>query len=95
MPPRGPRLRQAEERNALWRLFVALFCMMQVMMYQAPLYVASRARCARPEQLLLWAAWVLSIPVVLFSAAPMFREAWAGMRQRRIGMDLPVAIGIV
>src|SRR4051794_29808607 len=29
-------LRRAEERKALWRLFVAAFCMMQVMMYQAP-----------------------------------------------------------
>ena len=31
--------------------------------------------------LLLWAAWLLSIPVVLFSAAPMFREAWDGLRR--------------
>ena len=44
--------------------------------------------------LLLWAAWLLSLPVVFYSAAPMFREAWAGVRQRRIGMDLPVSIGI-
>ena len=31
-----------------------------------------------PAHLLLWAAWLLSIPVVLFSAAPFFRGAWAG-----------------
>ena len=33
-------MRRAEERRSLARLFVAVFCMMQVMMYQAPLYVA-------------------------------------------------------
>jgi Cu2+-exporting ATPase len=88
-------MRQAEERKALWRLFVAVFCMMQVMMYQAPLYLADPGTISADlRTLLLWAAWLLSIPVVVFSAAPMFREAWDGLRQRRIGMDLPVSIGI-
>ena len=88
-------MRQAEEKKALWRLFVAVFCMMQVMMYQAPMYFAEPGTMSADlRTLLLWAAWLLSIPVVLFSAAPMFREAWEGLRQRRIGMDLPVSIGI-
>jgi Cu2+-exporting ATPase len=89
-------LRQADERKALWRLFVAVFCMMQVMMYQAPLYVAAPGTLSADlRTLLLWAAWLLSIPVLLFSAAPMFRDAWEAMRRRRIGMDLPVSIGIL
>ncbi len=93
-PARAMRL--AEERKALWRLFVAVFCMMQVMMYQAPLYVASPGSLGPDlRALLLWAAWLLSVPVVIFSAAPMFRDAWAGLRERRISMDLPVSIGIV
>ncbi|MGZ5154928.1 MAG: heavy metal translocating P-type ATPase [Caldimonas sp.] len=88
-------LRQAESRSALWRLFVAVFCMMQVMMYQAPVYFASPGTLTPDlRSLLLWAAWLLSIPVVLFSAAPLFRDAFSGLRRRRIGMDLPVALGI-
>ena len=88
-------LRLAEERGALWRLFVAAFCMMQVMMYQAPLYVAGPGTLTPDlRALLLWAAWLLSIPVVLFSAAPLFREAFAALAQRRIAMDLPVSLGI-
>ena len=89
-------LRQAEARRMLWRLFVAGLCMMQVMMYQAPLYVAAPGTLAPDlRQLLLWAAWLLTIPVIAFSAAPMFRDALASLRQRRIGMDVPVVIGIV
>jgi Cu2+-exporting ATPase len=88
-------MRQRELRSALWRLFVAAFCMMQVMMYQAPLYVAAPGTLDPGlRTLLLWAAWLLSIPVMLFSAAPIFREAWACVRQRRIGMDVPVSLGI-
>jgi len=46
-----------------------------VMMYQAPLYLAEPgAMSADMRTLLLWAAWLLSIPVVVFSAAPMFRK---------------------
>ena len=88
-------LRKAEERTLLWRLFVAVFAMMQVMMYQAPLYVAAPGTLSPDlRTLLLWAAWLISIPVVVFSAAPMFRDAWQGLRRGRIGMDLPVSIGI-
>ncbi|MDP3823124.1 MAG: cation-translocating P-type ATPase [Burkholderiales bacterium] len=88
-------LRQRAWRDALWRLFVAAFCMMQVMMYAAPAYVAAPGTLA-PDllRLLQWASWLLSLPVVLFSAAPIFREAWQGVLQRQVRMDLPVAIGI-
>jgi Cu2+-exporting ATPase len=88
-------LRRAEERGALWRLFVAVFCMMQVMMYQAPIYFAAPGTLTPDlRSLLLWAAWLLSIPVVLFSAAPLFRDALQGLRRSRISMDLPVSLGV-
>lgn len=84
-----------ETRAALWRLFVAAFCMMQVMMLTLPVYVAEPGDIA-PDLLALlrWAAWMLTLPVMLFSAGPFFRGAWQSLRQRRIGMDVPVAIGI-
>lgn len=88
-------LRRREERAALWRLFVAAFCMMQVMMYAAPAYIAA-PDAITPDmlRLLQWAGWLLSIPVLLFSAAPMFRDAWGGLRRGRVRMDLPVVIGL-
>ena len=87
-------LRQ-EARSALWRLFVAGFCMMQVMMLTTPIYLAAPGEIA-PDLLALlrWAAWMLSLPVLLFSAGPFFSGAWRALRQRRIGMDVPVALGI-
>ncbi len=88
-------LREREQRASLWRLFVAAFCMMQVMMYAAPAYVAAPGDVT-PDmlRLLQWASWLLSVPVLLFSAAPIFREAAAGLRRRQVRMDLPVAIGL-
>lgn len=87
--------RRRESRQALWRLFVAGFCMMQVMMLTTPAYLAAPGDIAPDlEALLRWAAWVLSLPVLLFSAGPFFSSAWRSLRQRRIGMDVPVALGI-
>ncbi|MBN8494342.1 MAG: cation-translocating P-type ATPase, partial [Burkholderiales bacterium] len=89
-------LRRAEGRKALWRLFVAAFCMMQVMMLATPSYVAGPGEL-EPDlaKLLNWSSWVLSLPVLLFSAIPFFSGMWHSLRSRRIGMDVPVAIGIL
>lgn len=87
--------RATEARRALWRWLVAGFCMMQVMMYAYPAYIAQPGDMSDDAaQLLRWASWVLTLPVLLFACGPFFRSAWRDLRQRRIGMDLPVALGI-
>ena len=89
-------LRERAWRRSLWQLFVAGFCMMQVMMYAAPAYFAAPGDI-EPSllRLLQWASWVLSIPVLLFSATDLLRGAWRSLRAGRLGMDVPVALGIV
>ena len=69
--------------------------MMQVMMYAVPAYVAAPGEIT-PDiaALLRWASWVLTLPVVLFSCWPFFAAALRDLRHRRIGMDVPVALGI-
>ena len=88
--------RLAETRRALWRLFVAGFCMMQVMMYTTPMYVTAPGEI-EPDllHLLRWACWILSVPVLLFASGPFFANAWRDLRRGRIGMDTPVSIGIL
>lgn len=88
------RLRQ--RRMLLWRLSVAAFCMMQVMMLAWPQYVAGPQEIP-PDiwQLMNWANWVLSLPVMIFSCGPFFSGAWRAARQGRVSMDTPVAIGML
>ena len=80
-------------RKQLWRWAVAGFCMMQVMMYALPPYVSTDIT---PEMLSLlrWAAWVLTLPVMFFSADVFTAAAWRDLKRGDISMDLPVAIGI-
>ena len=79
----------------LWRWAVAGFCMMQVMMYALPPYFAGPEGIT-PDMLSLlrWASWVLTLPVMFFSADVFTSAAWRDMRQGHISMDLPVALGL-
>jgi len=87
--------RQHAQRLMLWRWLVAGFCMMQVMMYAVPAYMAQPGEITDDiAALLRWASWTLTLPVVLFSCWPFFQSAWRDLKGRRVGMDVPVALGI-
>ncbi len=95
---RSEQLAQKERRTAQWRLFVAGFGMMQVMMYAIPVYLAQVGEGGDMtldiQQLLRWASLLLTLPVIVYSAAPFFTNAWRDLRFRRVGMDVPVALGV-
>ena len=88
------RLRR-ERSVLLWRLFIAGFGMMQVMMYAVPVYIAEGAMTADIEQLMRIASLVLTLPVALWSAMPFYSGAWRDLRAGRAGMDVPVSLGII
>jgi P-type Cu2+ transporter len=100
-------MRRREQRQALWRLFVAGFCGMQVMMFATPSYVAGPGELTDEMRTLLnWGSWILTLPVMAFSATPFFAGAWRSVRAvlagrgrlfdaRAIGMDVPVALGLL
>ncbi len=85
----------AGRRAALWRMLVAVLCMMQVMMYSVPRYVAEAGSMSEDiVGLMTWAERILTLPVMLFAAGPFFTGAFRDLRAWRIGMDVPVALGI-
>ena len=93
-PRREAELERRERRAALWRLFVAAFGAMQVMMYAFPAYVEAGPLPADTQALMRWASLILTLPVVLFACGPFFEGAWLELRQRRLGLDTPLALGI-
>jgi Cu2+-exporting ATPase len=84
------------ERKQLFRqLFIAGLSMMQVMMFALPVYLATDGTMdADMTALMQWAALLLTLPAVAYSAQPFWRGAWLGLKQRMPGMDVPVALGI-
>ncbi|MBX9869831.1 MAG: cation-translocating P-type ATPase, partial [Burkholderiaceae bacterium] len=90
---------QRTQKKALWRIFVAGFAMMQVMMYAFPAYLVPVADVngdLTPEidHLLKLASLIITIPVIGFSAMGFFESAWRDLKNRHIGMDVPVSLGI-
>jgi len=84
-----------ERRTLLRRLWIAGLGMMQVMMYAVPTYLADDGEItADVASLLRWAGLVLTLPVIGYSAATFFTGAWRDLRAGRLGMDVPVALGL-
>ncbi len=87
-----------ERRQLLTRLGVALLGMMQVMMYAWPSYVGANDITAEYNLLLGWTSWVLTVPVMVYSAGPIFRAAWRSVQSFKkthmLGMDVPIALAL-
>ena len=84
-----------EQRTALKRLLVASLGMMQAMMFAIALYAGEfKGISADMERFLRLVSFFVTTPVVFYSARPFFAGAVRGIRSRRPGMDLPVAIAI-
>ena len=93
--PSARRTAEARERRSLLiRLGIAMLGMMQVMMYAWPVYLYSGEIPLGQTRLMQWASLVLTAPVVVVSAGPIFRSAWQQVRHAHVGMDVPVALGI-
>jgi len=99
--PAGDKKQHANRHKAeMWRLFVAGFAMMQVMMYAFPSYLVPKAEIGGDlspdlDHLLKLACLALALPVLMFSSLPFFKSAWRDIKNRHVGMDVPVSVGII
>jgi Cu2+-exporting ATPase len=89
-----------EHKMSVWRLFVAGFAMMQVMMYALPAYIEPIPQIDGDltpdiDRLLKLASLAITLPVVIFSSWPFFQAAIRDIRNRNVGMDIPVSVGIL
>ncbi len=85
----------------LARLGLAWLAMMQVMMFAFPGYL--RHEGMAPDNLELldqaiflmnWISLIMTVPVVLYCAQPVWSGALSRLAQKHITMDVPVALGI-
>ena len=93
-PQRQEEARRRARRAALWRLFVAGFGAMQVMMYAFPAYVSDGELSAEASQAMRWASLFITLPVLAFACRPFFAGAWRELRTARIGLETPIALGL-
>ncbi len=91
----GSAARRLRRRSEAWELGIAVFSMMQAMMFTVPFYFSGPGSI-EPEVMALMntAAMLVTVPAVVFSARRFFIGAWRDLAHGRIGMDVPVAVAI-
>jgi Cu2+-exporting ATPase len=95
LPDQQEQTLRDESRRALRRLGVAGLAAMQVMMLSAGLYAgAFHGMETEYRDFLRWVSFLLTTPIVFYSAQPFFTSAWRDLRIRRLGMDVPVSLAI-
>lgn len=80
-----------QNRALLFRMAFAGFAMMNLLWVSIALY--SGADKGEFRSLFYWVGFVLATPTLFYSGWPFLKGAWSGLRQLRLGMDLPIAIG--
>ncbi|PKG38715.1 heavy metal translocating P-type ATPase [Psychromonas sp. Urea-02u-13] len=85
-----------QAKSYLRRLGLAGIATMQVMMFAIALY--SDLFSGMEEEFIhyfRWVSFLLATPVLLYSAQPFYVNAWRNIRNRTLGMDIPVSIALL
>ena len=94
-PSHQERIIENERRAQLKRLGVAAVLGMQVMILAVAMY-AGDWYGMEPEfrSFFSWTSLGLTLPILIYSAAPFYRAAWRDLTHWQTGMDVPVSLGI-
>jgi Cu2+-exporting ATPase len=74
------------------RLGVAGFAMMNIMLLSVAVWSGAEAAT---RDLFHWISAMIALPVLAFSGQPFFRSAWAALKARRLGMDVPISLALI
>lgn len=84
-----------KQRRLYLQVGLAGFAFGNVMIFSFPDYLDSTGiLSAQFKYLFGWLSIVLATPVLIFSASDYFISSWYALRQRKISLDVPVALGM-
>ena len=94
-PDRQQKLLEAERKRQLRRIGLTGVLGMQVMIFAVAMYTGDWwGMEAGFRASFRWISLLLTLPVLAFASSVFFRAAWRDLRNRRVGMDVPVSLGI-
>ncbi|MDW4551351.1 heavy metal translocating P-type ATPase [Defluviimonas sp. D31] len=79
-------------RDLLMRLGVAGFAMMNIMLLSVAIWSGAEAAT---RDLFHWISAAIALPTLAFSGQPFFASAWASLKARRLGMDVPISLALI
>ncbi|MEI6895574.1 MAG: heavy metal translocating P-type ATPase [Colwellia sp.] len=90
-------LRNKKQSKAfIKRLGISGILMMQIMMIAAGLYFGDFSGMVEHSKIYLrWVSFILTLPIVFYSAHPFYTGAIKALKAKRLSMDVPVSIAII
>lgn len=84
-------------RKRLYKLGVAGFCFSNIMMLSFPEYFGLEGMRKQYDltPVFRYLNLALSLPVLFYSASEFFQSGWAGLRNRFLNIDAPIALAIL
>jgi len=94
-PKRQQFIIEKERKAHLKRLGIAAILGMQIMILAVAMYTGEWWGM-EPEitQTFRWTSLALCIPLLLFASRLFFENAWRDIKNKRAGMDVPIALGM-
>ncbi|MBX3041592.1 MAG: HAD-IC family P-type ATPase [Bdellovibrionaceae bacterium] len=88
----GAELQEEEDRGLLRRIAVAGACSGNIMLFTVPIYAGLAGSW---KDLFNLIGLLLFLPILLYSAVPFYKGAWAALRTGRINVDLPLTVAML
>jgi Cu+-exporting ATPase len=83
-------------KRRIFKLGVAGFCFGNIMMLSFPEYLSGNVEIEyQYAQLFRILNLVLSLPVFFYSASEFFTSTWAGLKQKILNIDAPIALALL
>lgn len=84
------------ERTLAWKIGLAGFCFGNIMLLSFPEYVSGGSEIpARYMAIFNWISVGLSLPVLFYSGRDYFLSAFKSLRERYLGIDVPIVLGML
>ncbi len=84
------------DKKRIYKLGVAGFCFGNIMLLSFPEYLSSGADIEQQYATLFRVLnLALAIPVFFYSASEFFTNAWAGLKQKMLNIDAPIALALI
>ncbi len=94
-PDRQQAVIEKEKKQQLRRIGIAAVLGMQIMILAVALYTGDWWGMEESfRQMFRWVSLGVTVPLLLFASSPFFSAALRDLKNKRVGMDVPVALGI-
>ena len=79
-------------RDLLMRVGVAGFAMMNIMLLSVAVWSGAEAAT---RDMFHWISAAIALPTLAFAGQPFFASAFASLKARRLGMDVPISLALI